>query len=94
MTARNMLIIKDARGEIIAAQVEDHADSKELTFISPAQEGHTLHRVFDVPAEIHNLIHPAEFHSALTGHVKSGKSKMTQTNADELHAAFASRLQR
>jgi NAD-dependent SIR2 family protein deacetylase len=91
MTTKNMLIIKDARGEIIAAQVEDPYDSEVVTFINPAREEHTLHRVSDVPAEIHNLANPAAFHKAITDHVKSGKTKITQTNVDELHAAFASR---
>jgi hypothetical protein len=94
MTTKNMLIIKDADGEIIAAQVEDPADCEVVTFISPAQEKHTLHRVFDVPSEIYSLTHPVEFHKAITDHVKSGKAKITQTNADELHAALASRLKK
>jgi hypothetical protein len=92
MTAKNMLIIKNEHGEIIAAQVEDPADGQVRSFIRPANEGHTLHKVFDVPAEIHELVDPVEFRNAITNHVKSGNAKITQTNADELYAAFSSRL--
>jgi hypothetical protein len=94
MTTKNMLIIKDARGEIIAAQVEDPADSDVVTYITATQGEHTLHRVSDVPAEIHNLTHPDEFQKAITDHVNSGNAKITQTNADELHSAFTSRLEK
>lgn len=94
MTTTDMLIIKDARGEVIAAQVEDAADSAAMTYITPAQEGHTLHRVSGVPAEIHNLTNPAEFQKAIASHIKSGSAKITQTSARELDAAFASRLKK
>jgi len=94
MTTKNMLIIKDAHGEIIAAQIEDHADSELVSCIGPTQEEHTLHRVSDVPAEIHNLTHPVEFHNAITDYVKSGNAKITQTNTDELRAAFTSHLKK
>jgi hypothetical protein len=88
MTTKHMLIIKDARGEIIAAQVEESAASKVQMFISPAQPQHTLHRLSDVPAEIHNIAHPEEFRKAITDHVKSGKAKVTQTSAEELNAPY------
>jgi hypothetical protein len=94
MTTKNMLIIKDARGEIIAAQVEDPANNEVVTYVTPAQEGHTLHRVSEVPAEIHNLTNPAEFQKAIADHVKSVNVKLTQTSAYELDAAFASRLKK
>jgi hypothetical protein len=92
MATKSMLIIRDERGEIIAAQVEEPADSEVNTFISPAQPHHTLHRVSDVPAEICDIAHPDQFHKAITDHVKSGNAKLTQTNAEQLHAAFAPRL--
>jgi hypothetical protein len=92
MTTKNMLIIKDESGKIIAAQVEETADSEVTTFISPAHESHTLHRVHDVPEEIHNLTHPDDFHKAITKHVESGDVKINKTSADELHAALAAKL--
>jgi hypothetical protein len=88
MATQSMLIIKDERGEIIAAQVEESADSEARIFISPAQSQHTLHRLSDVPAEIHNIAHPEEFHKAITDHVKSGKAKVTQISAEELNAPY------
>ncbi len=88
MATKNMLIIKDEHGEIIAAQVEEPADSKVNVFISPAHPQHTLHRVSDVPAEIHALAHPDEFHKAITDHVKSKHAKATQTSVEELNAPF------
>ncbi|MGH7121778.1 MAG: hypothetical protein ACREFP_22765, partial [Acetobacteraceae bacterium] len=59
-----------------------------------AQEGDTVHRVSDVPPEIHNLAHPDEFHKAITDLLRSGTAKIAQTNAAELHAVFASRLKK
>jgi hypothetical protein len=91
MTTKSMLIIKDARGEIIGAQVEDPADSKVATFITPAHKEHTLHRVSDVPAEIHGVASPLEFQKAITDHVKSGKAKVTLTNVEELQARYSPR---
>lgn len=92
MSTKNMLIVKDARGEIIAAQVEEPVDSGVMTYIAPAQKEHTLHRINDVPAEIHDLANPMEFQKAITDHVKSAGAKVTQTNVQELEASFASRL--
>ena len=88
MATKSMLIIKDEHGEIIAAQVEQPADSKVSFFISPAHPQHTLHRVSDVPAEIHAVVHPDEFHKAITDHVKSKHAKVTQTSVEELNAPF------
>jgi hypothetical protein len=88
---KNMLIIKDEHGEIIGAQVEEAPGGAVGGFILPAKAEHTIHRVFDVPAEIHQLADPVEFHKAMTGHVKSGNAKIAQTSADELHAAAFSR---
>jgi hypothetical protein len=91
MATKSMLIIRNVHGEIIAAQIEEPADSEVKIFISPAQPQHTLHRVSDVPVEIWAIAHPDQFHKAITDHVKSGYAKLTQTNAEELHAAFAVR---
>jgi hypothetical protein len=91
MTSKSMLIIQDEHGEIIGAQVEEAPGGAAGTYILPAKAEHTIHRVFDVPAEIHQLTHPVEFHKAITEHVRSGNAKIAQTNADELHAAILSR---
>ena len=91
MTTKHMLIIKDAHGEIIAAQVEDSPESEVVTFITPAHEDHTLHRVLEVPSEIHSLTDSSEFHKAITHHVKLGNAKITQVNTEELRANFHSR---
>ena len=88
MTTRNMLIIRDVYGEIIGAQVEDPTDSEIVAYITPAEPQHTLHRVSDIPAEICDLADPAEFHRAITDHVKSEHAKVTETSAEELQAAF------
>jgi hypothetical protein len=90
MKSKNMLIIKNEHGEIIGAQVEE-APGAVGGFILPAKAEHTIHRVLDVPAEIHQLTDPVAFHKAMTEHVKSGKAKIAQTSADELHAAAFSR---
>jgi hypothetical protein len=92
MSTRNMLIIRNASGSIIAAQVEDPADDDVQTFISPADPQHTLHMVWDVPAEICDLADPVEFHRAITAHVTSGNAKIAGTSAEELHARFSHAL--
>jgi hypothetical protein len=85
MAKKNMLIITDASGEIIGAQVEDDStDEGKNTFIFPAEPEHTLHRVLDVPSEIYDLADPAEFHAAMTCHFNSGHAKVKQTSAEEL----------
>lgn len=89
MTTKHMLIIKDAHGAIIGAQIEDAAGGKDAVYITPAQADHTLYRVSDVPAEILGLTHPDAFHKAITDHVKSGKTKVTRTSAEELQAQYA-----
>lgn len=91
MTTKNMLIIKNEHGEIIAAQVEEAPGGSMGGFILPAKVEHTIHRIFDVPAKIHQLADPIEFHRAMTEYVKSGNVKIAQTSADELHAATISR---
>jgi hypothetical protein len=88
MATKSMLIIKDRYGEIVAAQVEEPTDSAVVTYITPTEPQHTLHRVSDVPAEICDIAHPVEFHRAITDHVKSQHAKVTETSAEELHAAF------
>jgi hypothetical protein len=85
MAKKNMLIITDASGEIIAAQVEENStDEGKRTFILPAEPEHALHRVSDVPAEIYNLADPAEFHAAMTRHFNSEHAKVRRTSAEEL----------
>lgn len=85
MTTRNMLIIRDGDGEIIAAQVEEPAGSDIVTYITPADPQHTLHRLSDVPAEICDRVHPAEFQRLLTDHVNSEHAQVTPTSAEEVH---------
>lgn len=84
-----MLIIRDAHGEIIGAQVEDPADNGIVTFISPAKPEHSLHRISDVPAEVWSLADPIKFHRAITAHVKSEHAKITRTSLEELQSAFS-----
>src|SRR4051794_26917392 len=85
LMTRNMLIITNGSGEIIAAQVEDHsADGEATTVILPAEPDHTLHIVRDVPAEVYNLANPAEFQEAVTAHFNSNDAKVTRTSAEEL----------
>jgi hypothetical protein len=80
-----MLIITDASGEIIGAQVEENStDEGPRAFILPAEPEHALHRVSDVPAEIYNLADPAEFHAAMTRHFNSEHAKVKRTSAEEL----------
>jgi hypothetical protein len=85
MAKKNMLVITDASGEIIGAQVEENPTHKGMGFfIFPAEPEHALHRVSDVPAEICNLADPAEFHAAITRHFKSEHAKVKRTSAEEL----------
>jgi hypothetical protein len=85
MAKKNMLVITDASGEIIGAQVEENPTHEGMrTFIFPAKPEHALHRVSDVPAEICNLADPAEFHAAITRHFKSEHAKVKRTSAEEL----------
>jgi hypothetical protein len=84
MATKNMLIITDASGEIIAAHFEDSTDKGITTFISPTKLEHTLHRISDVPAKICELADPAEFHAAITRHFNSEHAKVRRTSAEEL----------
>jgi hypothetical protein len=92
MNTRNMLIIRDENGEIIGAQVEDPTPSDITVYITPADPKHTLYRVMDVPAEISDRVHPAEFQRVLTEHMDSDQAKVTQTNAEEVHRFYSGRV--
>jgi hypothetical protein len=92
MNARNMLIIKDDKGEIIGAQVEDSTLSDITVYITPADPKHTLYRVSDVPAEISDRVHPAEFQRMLTEHMESDQAKVTRTSAEDLHRYYSGRV--
>jgi len=85
---RNMLFIRNERGEIIGAQVEEPSDAKIQAFISPAKPEHTLHRILDVPKKISDLAHPVEFHQAITQHFNSANETVTQITIDELRENF------
>jgi len=86
MAKKNMLIITDASGEIIGAQVEENStdEGKRTFIILPAEPEHALHRVSDVPEEIYDLADPAEFHAAMTRHFNSEHAKVRRTSAEEL----------
>jgi hypothetical protein len=88
MTTKNMLIIKNAYGEIIAAQVEDADDSEVKVFITPSDSQDTLYKVSDVPTAIYDHADPTTFQRAITDHVNSNHARVTLTTAEELHAAF------
>ncbi|MFF5011350.1 hypothetical protein ACFY3G_52345 [Streptomyces phaeochromogenes] len=89
MAARNMLIIKNASGEIVAAQVEGRTDGEVVTYITPADPEHTLYRVSNVPAEIFDRVHPAEFQSMITEHVNSDTAEVTAITAEDLHQYYS-----
>ncbi|MFC7532933.1 hypothetical protein [Actinoplanes sp. GCM10030250] len=83
--ARNLLVITNESREIVAAQVEDRsAGADTTTVILPADPGHTLYIVRDVPAEIYNIADPAEFKDVATVHFNSEYAKLTRTSAAEL----------
>jgi hypothetical protein len=84
----NMLIIKNAQGEVIAAKIET-ADDRLTTYITPVSSEHTIHNLVDVPLEICDLTHPQEFGKALTAHLQSPLAKVTLTTADEVRTALA-----
>ncbi len=89
MATRRMLIIRNDKGEIIGAQVEDDPTGNGIgTFITPARPEHVLHRAPDVPAEICKLTHPEEFREAIAGHLGSADARTTQISAEELQAAY------
>jgi hypothetical protein len=92
MATRSMLVIRDASGEIVGAQVEASADEEVVSYITPADPEHTLHRISDVPSEICDLADPAAFHRALTDHVKSEHAKVSRIHAQDLEAAASRRL--
>ena len=88
METRNLLIIRDADGELIAAQIEEPSGGEMQAHLTPAEPQHTLDRVADVPAEICETADPAEFHRLLSQHVNSPTAKITRTNAVELQAPY------
>jgi hypothetical protein len=89
MLKRNVLIVKDVHGEVIAAQVEQPTVSDIVVYITPADPQHTLYRISDVPSEIVDRVHPAEFQRLLTDHVKSEHAQVTRTSAEDLHRLFS-----
>lgn len=87
MAEKNILIITDEQGEIIAAQVQDAGAGKAVGRIRPTGDNHRLHEVRDVPAAIHAAKHPDEFHRFLTDHVKSNGAKVHSISVEDLRAA-------
>jgi hypothetical protein len=81
---RNMILIRDERGEIIGAQVEEPLDGGVQAFITPARPAHTLHRISDVPTKMFELGNPDEFHAVFSKHCNSALEAITQISADEL----------
>ncbi|MFH8290345.1 hypothetical protein [Streptomyces sp. NPDC018059] len=89
MATRNMLVIKDASGRIIAAQVEGRPDDEVVSYIAPAEPGHTLYRVSNVPAEIFDRVHPAEFQDMITAHVDSDAAEVEAITAENLREYYS-----
>lgn len=81
MRAKNMLIIKDANGEIIAAQLEDPTDAEIVTYSTPADPGHTLYRVSNVPEAFYGPVYPDDFKSRITEYVSSDAAEVTSITA-------------
>ncbi|MET9588988.1 hypothetical protein ABZY10_39100 [Streptomyces sp. NPDC006539] len=84
-----MIIIKDAGGKIIGAQLEGGTDDEVVTYITPADPQHTLHRVSGVPAKIYDRAHPDEFHRLITAHVNSGVTEVTPITAEDLQQQYS-----
>ncbi|MFH8561529.1 hypothetical protein [Streptomyces sp. NPDC017988] len=89
MATRNLLVIKDARGEVIAAQVEGRPDDEVVSYIVPAEPEHTLYRVSNVPAEIFDRVHPAEFQGMITEHVNSDAAEVEALTAENLREYYS-----
>jgi hypothetical protein len=87
MSTHSLLVIRGAGGEIVGAQMETSADEAVISYITPADPEHTLHRVSDVPSEICDLADPAAFQQALADHISSDNAKIAQIGPADLEAA-------
>jgi hypothetical protein len=91
MANRDIYIIKNAAGEIIAASLpDDGADVS--TSMTPIRADQTLYRISDVPSEIYQTEDPNKFFSLITEHVDSGRSKPREITSRELTETIASHL--
>lgn len=88
-TTRNMLIIKDASGKIIAAQLEGRPDDDIVGYISPVESDHSLFRVSNVPEKVYNRVHPADFQETLTTHVNSSGAEVAPVTVEELQNFYS-----
>jgi hypothetical protein len=88
MSNPEVLVVTDASGTIVAAHLQHTIRRDVSTFIAPADPGHTLHKVADVPAEICDTDDPHEFHRKLTEHFSAPSTRVSQTSAAELDAAL------
>jgi hypothetical protein len=85
MATKNMFLITNASGAIIAAHVQENPTYEGgRTFILPAKSEHALHRISDVPEEICNLSNPTEFQEAITRHFTSEHAQVKRTSAEEI----------
>jgi len=94
MSTRDILVVTDASGNIVAAHVPATDRSDISTFIAPADPSHKLHRVSDVPTQICEMTDPFEFHRTITEHFYSESAKVSPTSAEELNAVFHRALAR
>ena len=85
---RNMIVIRDASGKVVAAQLEDPSDSEVQTVILSTSAGDTLHRVQGVHQEVYSLSHPEEFRRAINAHVESDYADIVQTDEEEIQRRF------
>lgn len=91
MSKKDMLVITNDRGEIIAAQVQDNRAGAVASRIRPTEDNHTLYEMTGVPAEIHRTEHPEEFHRRITDHLNSQGAQVRAISVEELRSAGVQR---
>ena len=89
MTGRDVLIIRNGSGELVGAQVLVPEDGQIVSYITPSDREHTVHRVADVPEEIWAGVHPTDFPARLTEHLDSPGARVVKTSTEELHALYS-----
>ncbi|MFF5390264.1 hypothetical protein ACFY5H_18100 [Streptomyces sp. NPDC013012] len=88
MRSSNMLIIKDANGEIIAAQPECPTDAEVVVYIAPVDPEHTLYRVSNIPEELYGPVYPADFKDRITEYMNSDAAEVSSITAEDLHRHY------
>ena len=85
----DLIVIRDARGEIVAAQIEELPRLDVVAYITPAHPEHSIHRVSGAPEELLHRVHPAEFPKLVMDHINSSDARVAETSTEDLYTFYS-----